>query len=53
MFRVTKSASSNSSAYDDSDAHVYACHEPIAFAEAMRWATRLKTAIDDMKMARL
>jgi hypothetical protein len=37
----------------DNHAPVRACHEPIVFAEAMRWATMLKTAIDDMKMARL
>jgi len=28
-------------------------HEPTAFAEAIRCATKLKTAIDDMNMARL
>jgi hypothetical protein len=27
--------------------------DPIALAEAMRWATMLKMAMDDMKMARL
>jgi hypothetical protein len=28
-------------------------YEPMAFAEAIRWATKLKTAMDDMKIARL
>jgi hypothetical protein len=28
-------------------------HEPMAFADAMRCATKLKTAMEDMNMARL